>query len=230
VPRGAGRHPLTTAYPLRASVSHRHPTLLPWTRCERVVWHVVDDRFCRTAVVGGQSTVRRLHRPTANGGLGLLPSRWRSGSPSRLGRYEARQISSAEVVERLVEIAKNLREARRRHEQLGLGVEEAAFYDALAGGVEDGKADPQLAKIANELVKSIRADLTVDWAERESSEAAIRVKIKRLLRKHNYQPKTASAAGGGKGPDSLNHYTQLVLEQAKALYRYWPEVQDRLFE
>jgi type I restriction enzyme R subunit len=144
-----------------------------------------------------------------------------------LRRYEARQISSAEVVERLVEIAKSLRQARRRHEQLGLGVEEAAFYDALAGGVEDGEADPQLAAIANDLVKSIRADLTVDWADRESSEAAIRVKIKRLLRKHNYQPKTPGGAGG---PLDVNHYTQLVLEQAKALYRYWPEVEGRLFD
>ncbi len=146
-----------------------------------------------------------------------------------LRRYEARQISSAEVVERLVEIAKSLREARRRHEQLGLGVEEAAFYDALAGGIGDGKADPQLAEIANELVKSIRADLTVDWADRESSEAAIRRKIKRLLRKHNYRPGSAATASGGE-PYDVNHYTQLVLEQAKALYRYWPEVEDRLFE
>jgi type I restriction enzyme R subunit len=144
-----------------------------------------------------------------------------------LRRYEARQISSAEVVERLVEIAKSLRQARRRHEQLGLGVEEAAFYDALAGGVEDGKADPQVAAIANDLVKSIRADLTVDWADRESSEAAIRVRIKRLLRKHKYRPKAPEGAGG---PLDVNHYTQLVLEQAKALYRYWPEVEGRLFE
>jgi type I restriction enzyme R subunit len=146
-----------------------------------------------------------------------------------LRRYEARQISSAEVVERLVEIAKSLREARRRHEQLGLGVEEAAFYDALAGRVEDGKADPQLAKIASELVKSIRADLTVDWTDRESSEAAIRVKIKRLLRKCNW-PLTATSAGGGGGRHDVNCCTQLVLEQAKALYRYWPEVRDRWFE
>jgi type I restriction enzyme R subunit len=146
-----------------------------------------------------------------------------------LRRYDARQISSAEVVERLVEIAKSLREARRRHEQLGLGVEEAAFYDALAGGVEDGKADPQLAAIANELVKGIRADLSVDWADRESSEAAIRRKIKRLLRKHKYQPPDATAGGGGAGLYDVNHYTQLVLDQAKALYRYWPEVEDRLF-
>ncbi len=147
-----------------------------------------------------------------------------------LRRYEARQISSAEVVERLVEIARSLREARRRHEQLGLSVEEAAFYDALAGGVQDGRADPQLAKIASELVKSIRADLAIDWADRESSEAAIRVKIKRLLRKHGYRPEAGAATRGGGEPHDVNYYTQLVLEQAKALYRYWPEVEDRLFE
>ena len=67
-----------------------------------------------------------------------------------LRRYELRQISSAEVVQRLVEIAKSLRDARRRHEQLGLSVEEAAFYDALAGGSSDSATDPQIAKIAAE--------------------------------------------------------------------------------
>jgi len=143
-----------------------------------------------------------------------------------LRRYELRQISSAEVVERLVEIAKTLRDARRRHEQLGLSVEEAAFYDALAGGSADGAADPQLAMIASELVKSIRADLAVDWADRESTEAKIRTKIKRLLRKHGYEP-PAMASGGG--ADAIGHYTQLVLDQAKELYRYWPDVEDRLF-
>jgi type I restriction enzyme, R subunit len=143
-----------------------------------------------------------------------------------LHRYELRQISSAEVVERLVEIAKNLRDARRRHQQLGLSVEEAAFYDALAGGSTDGATDPQLAAIATELVKSIRADLSVDWADRESTEAKIRTKIKRLLRKHAYKPPVI--AGGG-GADPVAHYTQLVLDQAKELYRYWPDVEDRLF-
>jgi type I restriction enzyme R subunit len=148
---------------------------------------------------------------------------------SVLRRYELRQISSAEVVERLVEIAKSLRDARRRHEQLGLTIEEAAFYDALAGGGTDGVADPELAAIAAELVKSIRADLSVDWADRESTEAKIRTKIKRLLRKHSYRPE-AAVGGGGDGHD-LNHYTQLVLEQAKELWRYWPDVDvgDQLF-
>ena len=143
-----------------------------------------------------------------------------------LRRYELRQLSSAEVVERLVEIAKSLRDARRRHEQLGLSVEEAAFYDALAGAGTDGDVDPKIAEIATELVKSIRADLTVDWADRESTEAKIRTKIKRLLRKHGYRPPVP--AGGG-GADAIGHYTQLVLDQAKELYRYWPDVEDRLF-
>jgi type I restriction enzyme, R subunit len=130
-----------------------------------------------------------------------------------LRRYELRQISSAEVVERLVEIAKSLRDARRRHEQLGMTVEEAAFYDALAGDSSDGAAEPQLAAIAIELVKSIRADLTVDWADRESTEAKIRTKIKRLLRKHGYKPPVRDRGGGG--ADAIGYYSQLVLDQAK---------------
>ncbi len=147
-----------------------------------------------------------------------------------LARYEQRQITSAEVVQRLVEIAKSLRDARGRHEQLGLTPDEAAFYDALAGGVQDAATDPQVAVIARELAKSIRADLTVDWADRESSEAAIRRKIRRLLRQHKYEPPATTSSSGGDGSYDVNHYTQLVLEQAKALYRYWPDVEGRLFE
>ena len=118
-----------------------------------------------------------------------------------LHRYELKQLTSAEVVERLVEIAKQLRDARHRHEQLGLSEEEAAFYDALAGGVEDVKADPQLAKIAHELVEGIRTDLTVDWADSESTEAKMRAKIKRLLRKHGTA--RPSARRRGRGPRGL---------------------------
>ncbi len=148
-----------------------------------------------------------------------------------LRRYELRQISGAEVMQRLVELAVDLREAGRRHEQLGLSREEAAFYDALAGGADGVAADPKLAEIARELVKSIRADLTVDWADRGSTEAAIRRRIKRLLRDHNYRPQRSGGDGGGEeGVRDLNHYAQLVLEQAKTLYRYFPEAEDRLFE
>ncbi len=146
-----------------------------------------------------------------------------------LRRYELRQISGAEVMQRLVEIARSMREAGRRHEQLDLSREEAAFYDALAGA-EGVEADPQLAAIARDLVKGIRADLTVDWADRGSTEAAIRRKIRRLLRDHNYRPASLGGAGGGGDARDLNHYTQLVLEQAKTLYRYYPEVEDSLFQ
>jgi type I restriction enzyme R subunit len=145
-----------------------------------------------------------------------------------LHRYELRQISSAEVVQRLVEIARSLREAGRRHEQLGLTAEEAAVYDALAGGADAPNVDPQLAKIARDLVKSIREDLTVDCADRASTEAAIRRKIRRLLREHEYKP-PAVPPGGGSVQD-INHFAQLVLDQAKTLYRYWPDVEGRLFE
>jgi type I restriction enzyme R subunit len=142
-----------------------------------------------------------------------------------LRRYELKQLTSAEVVERLVEIAKQLRNARRRHEQLKLSEEEAAFYDALAGGVEDVKADPKLAAIAQELVEGIRRDLTVDWADREATEAKVRARIKRLLRRHGYEPPKAKATGvGGRRARRLDNAAQLVLDQAKALYRYWPEV------
>ncbi len=143
-------------------------------------------------------------------------------------RYEQKQLTSAEVVERLVEIAKQLREARRRHEQLGLSEEEAAFYDALAGGVEDVKADPKLAAIAHDLVKGIRDDLTIDWADREATEAKVRAKIKRLLRQKNYKPPGAKIVGAGEGRSRGRRFdqaAQLVLEQAKELYRHFPEIE-----
>jgi hypothetical protein len=58
-----------------------------------------------------------------------------------LARYEAKQLSSGQIIERLVELAKELRDARHRHEALGLSAEEVAFYDALAGGPDDWTAD-----------------------------------------------------------------------------------------
>jgi type I restriction enzyme R subunit len=70
----------------------------------------------------------------------------------------------------------------------------------------------------------------VDWADREATEAKVRAKIKRLLRRHEYRPPKPKAGGGGdvRGFDSA---AQLVLDQAKALYRYWPDVEvgDQLF-
>ena len=149
-----------------------------------------------------------------------------------LAKYSAKQLTSAEVVAALVELAKEMREARKRHEDMGLSEEEAAFYDALAGGSEDWTADPQLASIAAELVKSIRNDLSVDWADRANTEAAIRTKIKRLLRKPENREAMekylkAAKTGGGSGIDDV---ADRIFQQAKTLYRYWPDVEGVLFE
>jgi type I restriction enzyme R subunit len=137
-----------------------------------------------------------------------------------LQRYEARQITSAEVIERLVELARKMREARKRHEALGLTPEEVAFYDALSGGSDDWTADPQLAEIAQTLVRGVREDLSVDWTSHEATEAAIRLKIKHLLHRYKFE----APRGGGRGSvRKLDDVAALVLEQARILYRYWPE-------
>jgi type I restriction enzyme, R subunit len=139
-----------------------------------------------------------------------------------LARYRARQITSEEVIKALVDLAKEMREARRRHEQLGLTEEEAAFYDALAGGIEDGVVDTELAKIAHDVVAAIRSRLEVggiDWTNRESMQAEMRRTIKRLLRKHRYQPPVARNSGGGGSSRAmtLDELTNLILEQARVL-------------
>jgi type I restriction enzyme R subunit len=111
-----------------------------------------------------------------------------------------------------------VRAARRRHEALGLTVEEAAFYDALAGDTESPRAEPKIAEISQALVTAIRNDLSVDWADREATEAAIRVKIKRLLRRFGFKAEPAGGAG------RLEWTTDLVLDQARTLYRNWPHI------
>jgi hypothetical protein len=68
----------------------------------------------------------------------------------------------------------------------------------------------------------------VDWTDREATQAKVRTKIKRLLRRHRNE--LTKAAGGGSGPShDLDYYTDLILDQARDMYRYWPEVGDRLF-
>jgi len=147
-----------------------------------------------------------------------------------LARYQNRQLNSGQVVAALVELAKQMREARRRHESLGLTAEEAAFYDALAASPDDTTADPQLAAVARDLVKSIRGDLSVDWTSQESREAAIRRKIKRLLRKHKFTPPAVNGSGGGSTRRmNLDQAADQILDQARVMYRTWPEIQIDLF-
>lgn len=104
---------------------------------------------------------------------------------------------------------------------------EAELADPKGEGYLESETDPALAEIAHDLVRAIRADLTIDWADREATEAKVRAKIKRLLRQKSYEPPgvEASGSGGGGRARHLDEAAQLVLDQAKALYRRWPEVE-----
>jgi len=126
-------------------------------------------------------------------------------------KYQNRAIETAQVIEELIRLARDMREATRRGEELGLTEDEAAFYDALE--VNDSAVavlgDETLRLIAQELVKSVRDSLTIDWTVRENVRAQMRVIIKRILRKYGYPP------------DKQARATELVLEQAEVLCQDW---------
>ena len=129
-------------------------------------------------------------------------------------RYQNRAIEAAQIIEELIELARELREADKRGEQLGLTDDELAFYDALE--TNDSAVavlgDEALHAIARELVESVRSSVTIDWTLRENVRAGIRSKVKRILRRHGYPP------------DKQERATQTVLEQAEALSADWAVV------
>jgi type I restriction enzyme R subunit len=128
-------------------------------------------------------------------------------------KYQNRSIDSAQVIAELIGLAKNIREAQSRGEELGLSEDEIAFYDALADNesAKDMLGEDILKKIARELSEKVRDKATIDWKLRESVRAELRVMVKRLLKKYGYPPdKTAMA-------------TDLVLEQAEVLSNKWTE-------
>ena len=104
-----------------------------------------------------------------------------------------------------------MREADARGEELGLSGDEKAFYDALETNDSAVRVlgEPTLKKIAQELVASVRKNVTIDWTVRENVRANLRVIIKRILRKYGYPP------------DKQEKATQTVLEQAEVLSEAW---------
>ena len=126
-------------------------------------------------------------------------------------RYQNRAVEAAQVIEELIGLAREMREANARGEVLGLSDDELAFYDAL--GVNDSAVqvlgDETLRDIARELVETVRNNLTVDWTLRENIRAKLRVLVKRILRKHGYPP------------DKQESATRTVLEQAEVLSTGW---------
>ena len=126
-------------------------------------------------------------------------------------RYQNRSIETAQVMEELVEMARKFREAASRGETPGLSEDELRFYDALAANESAVRelTDETLKKIAHALTGNLRQNITVDWSQRESVRAKLRLMVKRILRKYKYPPDAADAA------------VDLVLQQAEALGESW---------
>ena len=128
-----------------------------------------------------------------------------------LRRYQNRAIEAAQVIEELIGLAHDMRQANERGEALGLSDDELAFYDAL--GANDSAVqvlgDETLRDIARELVETVRGNVTIDWTLRENVRAQLRVLVRRILRKHGYPP------------DKQERATLTVLEQAEVLSEGW---------
>lgn len=122
-----------------------------------------------------------------------------------VNRYTNRSLTTAEIIAELVKLAKQMRDAQKRHEELGLREDEIAFYDAV---VQNDSAvmelgDETLKAIAQDLVKSVRQSATIDWNLKESVLATMRSKVRRILARYDYPP------------DAEDKAIELVLEQAE---------------
>jgi type I restriction enzyme R subunit len=128
-------------------------------------------------------------------------------------QYQNRSIEAVQVITLLIDLAQQMRAARRRGEDLGLSKEEVAFYDALEVNDSAVKVlgDETLRLIARELVETVRRNVTIDWTARESVRAKLRTLVKRILRRHGYPP------------DKQEKATLTVLEQAELIAKDWAE-------
>ncbi len=131
-------------------------------------------------------------------------------------RYQNGLITSAQIIEELIKLAKDIRSADKRGEQMNLRVDELAFYDALADNptAETVLGDVTLKQIAHELVESVRKNTSIDWQLKESVQAKLRVMVKRILRKYKYPPDDPAT---GEYTVSVTK----VLDQAELLADFW---------
>jgi type I restriction enzyme, R subunit len=126
-------------------------------------------------------------------------------------KYQNRSIETAQVIQELIDLAKQMREASKRGEDLGFSDEELAFYDALEVNDSAVKVlgDETLKTIARELVDTVRKNTAIDWTVKESVRAKLRTMVKRILRKYGYPP------------DKEEKATLTVLQQAELLCKDW---------
>jgi type I restriction enzyme, R subunit len=128
-----------------------------------------------------------------------------------LNAYHNRAISTMQVIEELIKLAKDLDAATKRGEDLGLTDDEVAFYDALASNdsAKQAMGDAKLKVIAAELITQVKKSVTIDWTLRESARARIKVMVKRILNRHGYPP------------DLQDDAVKTVLQQAELLCADW---------
>ena len=111
-------------------------------------------------------------------------------------KYIKDNLTSAEVINELIEMAKLIRQAHEEGNELGLTDEELAFYHAISlpENIHDFYDDKTLVIITQELTESLRASRTIDWQKKEKARANMRRTVKRLLRKYDYPPKQMKEA------------------------------------
>ncbi|MGB7152986.1 MAG: type I restriction endonuclease subunit R [Candidatus Acidiferrales bacterium] len=153
-------------------------------------------------------TLRKLlnDQIRSNERTNLVQSRkFREALEDAMLRYTNKAISTAEMIARLIDLAKHLRDAQRHGEELGLSIEETAFYDALGenGSAKEVMKSDTLRLMARELAEMVKRMPKLDWSQRESVRADLRRNVRRLLAKYGYPPDLSEDA------------TQLVLKQAE---------------
>ncbi|HEY9702413.1 MAG TPA: type I restriction enzyme endonuclease domain-containing protein, partial [Allocoleopsis sp.] len=125
-----------------------------------------------------------------------------------LGKYQKKLLTGLEIIEELINIAKEIKAADQRGEELGLTDYELAFYDALGSNnnAREIMGIEKLRDLTRVLVKRVRENVSIDWNIREDAKARIKIMVKRLLRQYGYPPDMEKLA------------TELVLEQASYLW------------
>ena len=107
-----------------------------------------------------------------------------------INKYHNKALTSAEIIEELIKLAREMKEADEKGEDLGLTDDELAFYDAL--GANDSAVmlmgDEKLKELAHILVEKVKANTSIDWTIRESVKAKLKVIVKRILRRYGYPP------------------------------------------
>ena len=107
-----------------------------------------------------------------------------------MNRYLNGMLTNGEVIEELLKMARDMAEAQKEGDSLGLSAEELAFYDALTRpqAIKDFYENSELIAITKELTENLRKNKTIDWQKKESARAHMRMAIKKLLKKHKYPP------------------------------------------